>query len=528
MSARPFESKPSRVLLSKGLALGALVLALGCSRADESGSAGGGESVATAAGAPRNVLLISVDTWRADHCSMFGYEKPTTPFLDSLAERGVLFENHMTNSNNTLVSHTTMLTGLTALAHGTYDKNVADQRQALAPGFRTIAEFFRDAGYATGAFTEHPTWLSATFGLDQGFDTMEAAWTDARTNMLKFLDWHEDNANRPTFAFLHFYDPHSEAANRGGMLPYDSTPQLIEQFAGPKPEGFTGCLKAAGYEDHCTSRYLYGINDGVEELPPEHLEYLIGLYDAGLRKMDQDLEWLFDELERRGVLDDTMVVLTSDHGEAFFEKGQLLHGGYGDPVIHIPLIVVLPEHMEQPTSKRVNALTRGIDVVPTILELCGLEPAYREGLAQKGQGQSLVPVMYGGQLQRERPEELFFIHVVLRGEDEHGRYKYLYDGENGESSVFYDLDADPLERVNLLEDPEWKAANAERVEAIRVRLWERRDESVRVYNAIMGGQEVIAPEIDEETRKQLEALGYIDDGDEEDEESSKKKNGAPE
>jgi arylsulfatase len=499
-----------RTAPASAVALGLLLLATACGGEDAPPPR---ERTEAAPGRPRNVLLISVDTWRADHCSMFGYEKPTTPFLDSLAERGVLFENHMTNSNNTLVSHTTMLTGLTALAHGTFDSGTPDKRQALAPGFRTLAELFSDEGYATAAFTEHETWLNKEFGLGQGFDVMESVWTDARTNMLKYLDWHEDNASQPTFAFLHFYDPHSEAANRGGILPYDSSPDLIKQFAGEQPEGFTGCLQAAGFEDHCTSRYLAGINDAVEELPPEHLTYLKGLYDAGLRKMDMDLEYLFGELERRGVLKDTMVVITSDHGEAFFEKGQLLHGGWGDPVMHIPLIIVLPENMEQPTSSRVDALTQGIDVAPTILDLCDINSAYREGLAAKGQGQSLVPAMRGGHIARENPEELFFIHVVLRSRDEVSRYKYLYSDEQ---SVFYDLDADPDERNNLLLDPEWAAANAERVEGIRVQLWERRDQSVRLYNAVMKGNPVVpVPEMTDEQVKDLENLGYFDGADEE-------------
>jgi len=192
-----------------------------------------------------------------------------------------------------------------------------------------------------------------------------------------------------------------------------------------------------------------------------------------------------------------------------------LHGGFGDPVMHIPLIVVLPPSMEQPTTKRVSALTQGIDVAPTILDLCNINPDYRRGLAAKGQGQSLLPAMHGGAVARADPEELFFIHVVLRGRDEISRFKYVFSEEQ---PVFYDLDADPDEKVNLLLDPEWAAANAERVEGIRVQLWERRDNSVRLYNAVIKGTPVApVPEMTAEQVEELEALGYFEGGEEEDE-----------
>ena len=250
-----------------------------------------------AEGPPRNVLLISIDTLRADHCGFLGYDKPTTPFLDGLAERGVVFENHMVHSNNTLLSHASILTGLPPQAHDTYDNGAeASERHALGPGYRTLAEAFQMAGYTTAAFTGHPVWLGSDFGLDQGFDVHESGWVMAPETSKRFLSWYDETRPKRMFCFLHFYDVHSEAATSPDSLPYDSSPELIERFAGPRPEGWTG--RAKGHPDYTASRYLNMVTYGLETLGTGHLEYVIGLYDAGLRKLDDDLAALFGQLER--------------------------------------------------------------------------------------------------------------------------------------------------------------------------------------------------------------------------------------
>ena len=167
----------------------------------------------SAEGPPRNVLLISIDTLRADHCGFLGYDKPTTPFLDKLAEQGAVFEHHMVHSNNTLLSHTTILTGLPPQAHDTYDNGAEpSQRKALGPGYRTLAEAFQAAGYTTASFTEHPVWLGTDFGLDQGFDVHESDWVLAPETSKRFLAWYDEARPERMFCFLHFYDVHSEPA----------------------------------------------------------------------------------------------------------------------------------------------------------------------------------------------------------------------------------------------------------------------------------------------------------------------------
>jgi arylsulfatase A-like enzyme len=464
---------------------------------------GGGGSTEAAHPGPRHVFLISLDTLRSDHCSLYGYGKPTTPFLEELAARGVVFDNHMANSNNTLTSHATMMTGLVPQAHDTYDKG-AEKRQKLAKSYRTVAEVFGEAGFATGSFNTHPTWLGEEFGVMQGFDELEASWSDAPSKTGEFLDWYDGKKPERMFVFLHFYDAHSESTSIGGVLPYDSSEELIAQFAGEKPKGFTGCLK--NKKDHCTSLYLQGVNDGVEELPPDHLEYLKGLYDAGIRKLDDDLRVFFDKLEERGILKDSLIVITSDHGEDFMEHGTLLHGTVYDPIMHVPMIILLPEGVE-PERVHITEGTRMIDVAPTMLDFAGLQ--------RIGQGDSLVPVIMGGEQVNET--EAFFSPAVLRSHDEHGLFKMF---DLPKEPLFFDLEADPGEMQNIFENPELLAEYQDRIDAARKRIRTWRADSFRARDRLKKPDDEAdtgGVELDEDAMEQLRRLGYIEAGGGEDE-----------
>lgn len=458
----------------------ALAATLGCTPAGDPGDAG-----------IRHVLLVSIDTLRADHCSVYGYPKPTTPFLEELGALGVVFENHMVNSNNTLSSHASILTGLVPMAHGTYDNLDGVDLQALAPSYMTVAERFSEAGFETAAFTTHPAWLGTEFGLDQGFGTHKSAWIDAPTNTRRFLQWFDATIPERMFAFLHYYDPHSETEDHGGELPYDSTPELRERFAGPAPDGFTGCL--ARRPSWCCSRYLHAVSDGMEELGPDHLEYLEGLYDAGIAEFDERLRELFRQLRRRGILDETLIVITSDHGEEFMEHGRLLHGSAYDEIMHVPLIVILPES-SRPAPRRVAEITRSIDIAPTLMELCGLP--------RIGQGQSLAPTIVDGTPPMQREAQLG--SSVLRGDDGRSLYKLL---ERQGGPAFYDLDRDPGEQVNLGDTDDTEERG--RIELARARLKALRDEARRISSALRTGDEA-RPELDEDALEALRSLGYVE------------------
>jgi arylsulfatase A-like enzyme len=447
--------------------------------------------LAPAPGEPRHVLLISIDTLRADHCGFLGHPGPITPFLDELAARGTVFTSHYANSNNTLTSHASLLTGLVPEAHATYDGGSKHGRQRLADACDTLAERFERAGYRTAAFTTHAAWLGETFGLMQGFEHHETAWRDAKASSRAFLRWVDREQPRRMFAFLHYYDPHSEARARG-TLPYDSTPELVEQFAGPAPQGFTGHV--AGHPDQNCSHYLQALDRGLEPLTPELRAYLAGLYAAGVRKTDDDLRSLFTELRRRGLLEDTLVVITSDHGEEFGEHGGMLHGGWHEEVQRVPLVVVAP-FLDEPQVPRVDAVTRSIDVAPTILDLARLPLL--------GQGHSLRPALLG---EPPPPDgEVVFGQAVLRARDEHSAYRYFGEGD---AEVFYDLERDPGETRNLVLDDEWKRASAMRLEGAADRLAALRAKAAEIAASLRARDAGGAPELPPEALEELRRLGY--------------------
>ena len=199
------------------------------------------------ANAPRHVILISIDTLRADHLGAYGSNRGCTPFLDSLARDGAVFERQLTNSNNTLSSHASILTGLVPLAHGTHDGGSPQTRSRLTAGFETLAERMHDAGYTSAAFTAHPAWLGRTFGLDQGFDHLETEWWGAPELSRSFLRWLDAQAPANLFAFLHFYDVHSDMGGRGASLPYEADAEFIERFAPPRPPEFTGTVPGRAF-----------------------------------------------------------------------------------------------------------------------------------------------------------------------------------------------------------------------------------------------------------------------------------------
>jgi arylsulfatase A-like enzyme len=477
--------KPLPVALGALGALGALALATaGC----------GGSKSPWVPGTPRHVILISLDTLRADRCGMYGYGKPTTPFLDSLAREGVLFEHHLSNSNNTLISHASILTGLVPEAHDTYDSSGGRPRHRLASSAETLAERFREAGFATAAFTTHPAWLGHTFGLDQGFDELESSWCDAQANTREFLRWVDAESPERMFAFLHFYDAHSEASGRGGTLPYDSSPELVAQFAGPTPEGFTGCLKEKPYM--CCSRFLRAVDAGEEPLSDEHLRFISDLYDAGLRKLDDDLAHLFGELRRRGLLEHTLIVITSDHGEEFREHGHLLHGGYGEEIVQVPLLVCLPFDMPH-AAARIAGTTRSIDLAPTLLDFARLKPI--------GQGRSLRAAI----LRNEPLEDadLLFNNDILRARDAESLFKF---GADANPEFFYDLTHDPGERTNLLLDPEFVARSKERLDAIRKRFERLEAQAKDIAAGLRAAGENAVPLLNEHDASELNKLGYTD------------------
>ena len=226
----------------------------------------------------------------------------------------------------------------------------------------------------------------------------------------------------------------------------------------------------------------------------------MGLYDAGIRRLDDQLRDFFDELEALGQLANTLVVITADHGESFGEHGTMLHDTHHDEVARVPLIVKLPS-TSGVSHRRISALTQSTDLAATMLDLCGLEPI--------GQVPSLAPAIMLG----EEPADgliLFHSHILI-GRDEGGEYKMVKVGAR-KPPVFYDRDADPEERHNLIEQEGYRKDNQQRLVGIFKQLDEENARSREILASLEALEDGEGGSLSPERIAELKALGYLGGG----------------
>lgn len=305
-----------------------------------------------------NVVFYMVDTLRADHLSCYGYGRATSPNMDAIAAEGVVFENAHAQSNWTQPSVASMITSLPPLSFNDFSERVP--AAAL-----TLAEVLKGEGYRTGGFTTTAA-VAGFFGFNQGFDVYkesgdelslrdrkmrEGPLFDADTLFDMQLPWLRANAGEePFFLYLHSVDPHSP------LTPPDEFDVFGEAYDGPI-DGTIENLK--GYKDRA-------------DIADADFERLLALYDAEILYNDHILGKLVEELRALGVWDNTLIVIVSDHGQEFFDRGQHAHGheNLHEELTHVPLIMRLPATI--PGGVRVPELVSGVDVMPTILGLLGI------------------------------------------------------------------------------------------------------------------------------------------------------------
>jgi arylsulfatase A-like enzyme len=358
-----------------------------------------------------NVLLVLVDTLRADHLHSYGYHRNTSDTVDALAYQGWLFERHIASASQTVPSTLSMMLsvhpaehGFRHLGPGHFQRN----RPLYPESFLFLAEVFSAAGYATAGFVGNP-FLQKGNGFAQGFDEFvysERSGDTLTDPCIRWLDAHAGSGS-PFFAYLHYFDVH---------WPYDPPVEFRRRFP-PPPNG------SAVYA-----------NGRVEGVPPENLAASIALYDGAIAWVDHQIARLLDTLDRLGVRDDTIVVVTSDHGEEFLEHGGLGHGTtvYGE-LVRVPLVIVYPRTLAP--GRRIDYLTRHLDLPTTLLELASIEK----------------PGRFRGRSLRQRADAAFtedgaWIAVYSQGK------KLVVDRESGLRQLFSDvdvLDRHPLEAGNV-------------------------------------------------------------------------------
>jgi arylsulfatase A-like enzyme len=421
-----------------------------------------------------NVILISIDTLRADHLPSYGYARDTAPFVDEyFARGGVLFESVSAASAVTAPSHMTIFTGLQPSAHG-----VTDGLRTLPPTIPTLPEELRAHGVTTAAFTEDG-WVGVHQGFARGFDrfvenkSAEIMVPEGQVDrtFARARAWFERHGDRRFFLFAHTYQVHE---------PYAPPPRYAGLFAGA----------------------------GADALP--HLRAMAD-YDREIRYVDDELRDLVSALERAGLAEDTVLVLTSDHGEEFLEHGLISHGGHlYEESVRVPLLLRGPGF---PAGLRVATPVAQADLMPTLLALFGVAPP------PGGQARSLLELARGGDAPDLAGRPLFSEGLVKfqagpgggRSFDPPttavrvGQRKLLRDRERGEQRLeLYDLARDPGEHHNLLE------AGEDAPDDLRALLdgylGQREAEQRRLAE---GADAAGAPPLDPERREKLRALGYL-------------------
>ena len=415
-----------------------------------------------------SLVLVSLDTVRADHLGLHGHEHDTSPRLDAFARQGVVFENAWSTAPWTLPAHVSLFTGLYPSRHG-----VRYEEHALEAGVPALAEILAEAGFATGAVV-NCIFLYPRFGVARGYDVYErideehgaeGAASEVTDAALRFLRAHRGER---VFLFVHYFDVHSD---------YRSRPEIEARFGG-RPT----------WVDGSTQQLIRALIGTVPIDDPEEIAALEALYDAGIRQLDEELGRLFTALADEGWLDDTAVVVTSDHGEELLDHGSVMHGATQyEEQLRVPLVLRAPG---VPAGARVAQPVSLVDVLPTALDLLGGEPP--PGL----DGISLV-----GAWERPLPERPLFAEanrspkpgsrVAVR----RGPHKLLLDLETGDRAL-YDLAADPGETDDRIEaDPAQAEALLEAYETFR---------QVQVDGVAIG-------EVPDDLRERLRALGYEDE-----------------
>jgi arylsulfatase A-like enzyme len=413
-----------------------------------------------------NVVLIVLDTLRADHLGAYGHEGTTTPRLDAFARESYVFENALSSAPWTRTALASLFTSLHPFDHGVYSESREDRLAADVP---LIQDVLRERVAYSEAIVTQPHYLA---GLDRGFDAFELRGNQSAAKVydraIRFLDEHGDDS---FFLLVHNLDPHDFYEHREGFSerPATSTLRTTRDLM-PAQRDESGILFDSP-ENHVT------------RLSPAELEELVDNYDGEIRYLDHHLGRFLDALDARGLADRTLVIVTADHGEEFFDHGSWWHGGslHGE-LLHVPLMIRVPGH----AARRIDATVGLVDVLPTLAELMEVDPP--PGI----RGRSLVPLMRGEPLdpaplrsangfRRRRVQQavVFDDHKLIRFAD-------------GEFIGLYDLAADPEERVNLGPEHPDRA----RLEALLPPPGPVRRRDPRPL------------EVDAETREALRALGY--------------------
>lgn len=429
---------------------------------------------------PARVILIGIDTLRADHLSCYGYFRKTSPELERFVENDAIrFERAHSSASWTLPSMTSVFTSTCPPRHGVESKDFR-----LNPSVPTIASAFQQGGWLTAAFITH-IYVSHIFGLDSGFKEfheLSIDWNFQEGKQLRaeelnqsVFPWLQAHSKDRFFLYLHYFDPHWD---------YDPPPPYngnytIRNYSGPATGSFSYLRKFL--------KIPYGIQG-------DDLKQVIGLYDGEIGYTDYHLGKLFEKLKSLGLWQDSLVVVFADHGEEFEDHGSVhhVHSLY-EELLHVPLLIKLPGGRPSGFRRDVSETVQTLDIGPTLLQLSGLNSP------SSFQGRSLLPLMMAKGENRECFARLwrvqsYKISIIRDG----WKLVHVHKKKAGDSDELYYLPDDPVELRPLQDE------NPDRVRQLR-------EEVLR-----WAGQQQLKPpeklekQLDEGQEEQLKALGYLD------------------
>ncbi len=443
---------------------------------------------------PPHVVFILIDTLRAQNLSCYGYHRQTSPTIDALAANGVLFEQTISVGGNTSTAMPAIFTGRLPYfelggewGEAPFGMNRfrtdTDGPLGLPTSMKTMAEFLQENNYHTAGFITNP-YMKSVLGMDQGFDHYTELFnevgtpygrgdelTDLAITYLEGVDFAE-----PVFLYLHFMDVHGPYMwpEKGSMF-HDGRPRSQKGHSAMWSEWKTAAGDVSGRR-------------------AELRGYMIDAYDTSMRFVDGAIAKVIGYLAARELLSNTVNVVTSDHGEEFLEHGKTRHKGpLFDEIVHVPLVLKYPSG---PSGVRISQLVQNFDVMPTVLEIAGIDrPSALEA-------KSLIDVLMSPE---DNPDRTAYAGFPWLRMVRDSRHKLLVR-KNG-AELLFDLSADPGEKENLL------GPDAMGVEGVQVAAETSRQAMggfVEILRAQGGGAQSDAAEsLDEETRQQLKALGYL-------------------
>jgi len=428
-----------------------------------------------------NVILISIDNLRADHLGCYGYYKNTSPNIDELAKNGIIFTNTITQATWT-VSHLPILSSLyvsTSFPSYLNSSNIS-MLQLQVPNYTVLLpQVLKEKNYVTAAFVNAPI-LSSFYNYNKGFDFFDeegalnrVQYGDIKNVNNRIINWLENNSKNKFFLFIHYYDVHD---------PYNPDEKYFKLFD-------------ENYTDYTFLNNKLG-NCGICDVPldksnisEKEREIVTAAYDGKIRYTDENIKKLIDKLKELGIIKNSIIIITADHGNPLGDHGQFSHGyQFYDESLHVPLIFILPENQR----KIIKSQVRSIDIMPTILDILGFQiPNYIDG-------ESLVPFIEGKETNLVAFTESFS-SISMRDNN----IKFILNIKTGKEEL-YNLSNDPKEKFNI--------ANNISTEKFKLEISKFIENNKNKFISLSKNNELIT-EINETKKKEIEErlkeLGYV-------------------